>query len=254
MKVIDQLLSNKQQTSLPQHVAIIMDGNGRWARQRFLPRVAGHKAGVESARQVVKNCAKRNIKVLSLFAFSSENWRRPAQEVSYLMELFLTGLEREVKMLHENNIQLRFIGDRARFNEKLRQKITEVENLTCKNSGMVLIIAADYGGRWDITQAVCKLTQEVEAGSLSSSAITPELISSKLSFGDLPDPDLFIRTSGELRISNFMLWQLAYSELYFSQTLWPDFDEKELDNALVQYADRERRFGRSSEQVSESSC
>lgn len=242
------------ESRLPQHVAVIMDGNGRWARQRFLPRVAGHRAGVEAARQVVKNCAKRNIKVLSLFAFSSENWRRPPQEVSYLMELFLTGLEREVKMLHENNIQLRFIGNREHFNEKLQQKISEVENLTCKNSGMVLIIAADYGGRWDVTQALCKLTQEVEAGRLSSSDITPELISSKLSFGDLPDPDLFIRTSGELRISNFMLWQLAYSELYFSQTLWPDFDEKELDNALTQYADRERRFGRSSEQVKESSC
>lgn len=242
------------ESKLPHHIAIIMDGNGRWARQRFLPRVAGHRAGVESARQVVKNCAKRNIKVLSLFAFSSENWRRPAQEVSYLMELFLGGLEREVNMLHENNIQLRFIGNRERFSEKLRQKISEVENLTGKNSGMILIIAADYGGKWDITQAVCKLAQEVEAGKLASAEITPELISSKLSFGDLPDPDLFIRTSGELRISNFMLWQLAYSELYFSQNLWPDFDEKELDNALAEYADRERRFGRSSEQASESSC
>jgi undecaprenyl diphosphate synthase len=231
-------------SSLPQHVAIIMDGNGRWAKQRFLPRIAGHKAGVEAARQAVKNCAKRNIKVLSLFAFSTENWRRPAQEVSYLMDLFITGLEREVNMLHENNIQLRFIGDRAHFNEKLSQKIVEVENLTCKNSGMILIIAADYGGKWDITQATRKLVQEVEAGRLSSTEVTPELISSKLSFADLPDPDLFIRTSGELRISNFMLWQLAYSELYFCNTLWPDFDEKELDSALARFADRERRFGK----------
>ena len=235
------------QSRLPQHIAIIMDGNGRWARKRFLPRVAGHRAGVESARQVVKNCVKRNIKVLSLFAFSSENWQRPDQEVSYLMELFLTGLEREVGMLHEHNVQLRFIGDRTRFSEKLRQKIQEVEGLTKNNSGMVLIIAVDYGGKWDITQAANKLAQAVEAGTLSSADITPELISSKLSFADLPDPDLFIRTSGEVRISNFMLWQLAYSELYFCNTLWPDFDDKELDNALAQYADRERRFGRRNE-------
>jgi len=232
-------------SSLPQHVAIIMDGNGRWAKHRLLPRIAGHKAGVEAARQVVKNCAKRNIKVLSLFAFSTENWRRPVQEVNYLMDLFIAGLEREVSMLHENNIQLRFVGDRTRFSEKLRQKIFEVENLTCKNAGMILIIAADYGGKWDITQAVHKLAQEVEAGKLSSVDVTPELISAKLSFSDLPDPDLFIRTSGELRISNFMLWQLAYSELYFCNTLWPDFNEKELDNALARFADRERRFGSS---------
>jgi undecaprenyl diphosphate synthase len=231
----------------PQHIAIIMDGNGRWAKQRFLPRIAGHKAGVESARQVVKNCVKRNIKVLSLFAFSSENWRRPDQEVGYLMEIFLTGLEREVGMLHDNNVQLRFIGDRTRFSEKLRQKILEVESLTKHNSGMVLIIAVDYGGKWDITQAASQLAQEVEAGTLSSADITSDLISSKLSFADLPDPDLFIRTSGEVRISNFMLWQLAYSELYFCNTLWPDFDEKELDNALAQYADRDRRFGRRNE-------
>lgn len=239
-------------SSLPQHVAIIMDGNGRWAKQRFLPRIAGHKAGVESARRVVKNCVKRNIKVLSLFAFSSENWRRPAQEVSYLMELFLVGLEREVTMLHENNIQLRFIGDRTRFNEKLCQKIIEVEQLTSNNKGMVLLIAVDYGGKWDITGAAQQLAQEVEAGKLRSSDITSELIASKLSFADLPDPDLFIRTSGELRISNFMLWQLAYSELYFCHSLWPDFDEKELDSALAHYADRDRRFGTSSEEMSKS--
>lgn len=237
--------------SLPQHVAIIMDGNGRWARQRFMPRIAGHRAGVEAARQVVKNCAKRNIKVLSLFAFSSENWRRPPQEVSYLMELFLTSLEAEVHTLHENNIQLRFIGDRSRFNKKLVDKIQEVENLTCKNTGMILIIAVDYGGQWDICQAVRQITQDVEKGVLASKDITPADISSKLSFADLPDPDLFIRTSGELRISNFMLWQLAYSELYFTDTLWPDFDEKELDKALIHYAERERRYGFSSEQINQ---
>ncbi|VVC75323.1 Ditrans,polycis-undecaprenyl-diphosphate synthase ((2E,6E)-farnesyl-diphosphate specific) [Aquicella siphonis] len=238
-------------SSLPQHVAIIMDGNGRWAKKRFLPRVAGHKAGVESARRIVRNCAKHKIKVLSLFAFSSENWRRPAQEVSYLMELFLTGLEREVGMLHENNVRLRFIGDRSKFNEKLCSKITEVEHLTAANTGMTLIIAADYGGQWDICQAVRELARSVEAGTLSSQDITPELIRRNLSFADLPDPDLFIRTSGELRISNFMLWQLAYSELYFTETLWPDFDEAELEKALSHYAERERRFGYSSDQLNE---
>lgn len=236
--------------SLPQHVAIIMDGNGRWANQRFMPRIAGHRAGVEAARQVVKNCAKRNIKVLSLFAFSSENWRRPAQEVNYLMELFLTGLEREVSMLHENNVQLRFIGNRNHFSVKLCKKIAEVEELTQGNSGMILLIAADYGGQWDICQAVSKLAQEVEIGVLTSADITPEKIASKLSFAGLPDPDLFIRTSGELRISNFMLWQLAYSELYFTPTLWPDFNESELEKAFMQYASRERRFGDSREQLS----
>ncbi|MBV9575158.1 MAG: isoprenyl transferase [Gammaproteobacteria bacterium] len=235
-------------SSLPQHIAIIMDGNGRWANQRFMPRFAGHRAGVEAARKVVKNCAKRNIKVLSLFAFSSENWRRPAQEVNYLMELFLTGLEKEVSMLHENNIQLRFIGNRNQFSEKLCQKIVEVENLTQQNSGMILIIAADYGGQWDIHQAVCKLANSIEAGTLKSADITPEKIAAHLSFADLPDPDLFIRTSGEVRISNFMLWQLAYSELYFTSTLWPDFNENELEKALAHYTSRERRFGDSREQ------
>jgi undecaprenyl diphosphate synthase len=230
-------------STLPQHIAVIMDGNGRWAKQRFLPRLAGHRAGVEAARQIVKNCAKRNIKVLTLFAFSSENWRRPAQEVGYLMELFLTGLEREVHMLHENNIQLRFIGDRTRFSEKLRRKILEVEELTGSNSGMVLLIAADYGGQWDICQATRQLAQAIEAGQLSSNDITPAMIASKLSFADLPDPDLFIRTSGEVRLSNFMLWQLAYAELFFTNTFWPDFDERELDKALAQYGSRERRFG-----------
>lgn len=239
-------------SNLPQHIAIIMDGNGRWAKHRFMPRVAGHRAGVEAARQVVKNCVKRHIKVVSLFAFSSENWRRPQQEVSYLMEIFLTGLEREVSMLHENNVQLRFIGDRSRFNEKLSNKISEVENLTRQNTGLVLIIAVDYGGQWDICQAVQKLTKEVEQGKLTSQDITPERIANYLSFADLPNPDLFIRTSGELRISNFMLWQLAYSELYFTPVFWPDFDEKELDKALAHYAARERRFGKSSEQLTAS--
>jgi undecaprenyl diphosphate synthase len=238
---------------LPQHIAIIMDGNGRWAKKRFLPRLAGHKAGVDAARNIVKYCAKCQIKVLSLFAFSSENWRRPPEEVDHLMGLFLTGLEREVSMLHENHIQLRFIGNRSRLNAKLQQKIHEVEQLTIRNTGMVLVIAVDYGGQWDIYQAMQQLARDIEAATLTSAAITPELIASKLSFADLPNPDLFIRTSGELRISNFMLWQLAYTELYFTEVLWPDFDEKVLDQALQHYTKRERRYGFSSEQL-EQSC
>ncbi|OGT63389.1 MAG: di-trans,poly-cis-decaprenylcistransferase [Gammaproteobacteria bacterium RIFCSPHIGHO2_12_FULL_45_12] len=234
------------ESTLPRHIAIVMDGNGRWARQRFLPRMAGHQSGVEAARRIVKCCAKKNIKVLSLFAFSRENWRRPDQEVGYLMQLFLKSLEREVGMLHENNIQLRFIGDRQNFNPKLCDKIFEVENLTRANSGMILIMAMDYGGQWDICQATRQLAVQVERGELSSAAITPDHITSKLSFADLPDPDLFIRTSGELRLSNFMLWQLAYAELYFTNTLWPDFDEQALEAALSHFAGRERRFGQSS--------
>jgi undecaprenyl diphosphate synthase len=230
-------------TNLPQHIAIVMDGNGRWAKQRFLPRIAGHRAGVEAARRAVKYCAKNHIKVLSLFAFSSENWRRPEQEVSYLMELFMTGLEREVKTLHEHHIQLRFIGARENFSEKLRQKIRDVEQLTAQNTGLVLIIAADYGGQWDMMQAMRQLAVEIEVGQLSSQAITPEKIASKLSFADLPDPDLFIRTSGEYRISNFMLWQLAYAELFFTETLWPDFDESALEKAIHNFANRDRRYG-----------
>lgn len=229
---------------LPEHVAIIMDGNGRWASQRFLPHLAGHKAGVEATRSAVKFCVKNQIKVLSLFAFSSENWQRPAQEVGYLMDLFLTGLKREAKTLHENHVRVRFIGDRTHFNDKLVRKITDVETLTAQNSGLVLLIAVDYGGQWDICQATQRLAQQVEQGKLSAADFTPERIASQLAFADLPDPDLFIRTSGELRISNFMLWQLAYSELYFTDVLWPDFNEDEFSRALAEYASRERRFGK----------
>lgn len=235
--------------NIPQHIAVIMDGNGRWAKKRLMPRIAGHKAGLDTARKVVRHCAQKGVKVLTLFAFSSENWRRPVEEVGYLMELLLLSLDREVKMLHENNIQLRFIGDRQRFNEKLCNKIHDVEQLTAQNTGMVLIIAADYGGQWDIVQAVQKISSDVTAGVLSTQDITADIISQHLSFADLPDPDLFIRTSGEIRISNFMLWQLAYSELYFTPVFWPDFNEEELDKALAQYAGRERRFGHSGEQL-----
>tara|TARA_R110000868_G_scaffold113997_8_gene305829 strand:- start:189 stop:941 length:753 start_codon:yes stop_codon:yes gene_type:complete len=241
-------------TSVPQHIAVIMDGNGRWAKKRFMPRLAGHRAGVEAARQIVKNCARRQIKVLTLFAFSSENWRRPKTEVSHLMELFLTGLEREAAELHKNNIRLRFIGDRHRFSDRLIQKITEVEQQTKENSGMTLQIAADYGGQWDITRAAQQLVKEAVAGTLGVDDVTPEAIASRLSFSDLPDPDLFIRTSGEMRISNFLLWQLAYAELYFTTVLWPDFDEEQLIQALQHYAKRERRYGYSGEQIGELSC
>lgn len=238
-------------SNLPQHIAIIMDGNGRWAKKRFLPRIAGHRAGVETVRKAVKFCSKNQIKVLSLFAFSSENWRRPVLEVNFIMDLLLNSLSREIDELNKNNVQLRFIGDRTKFNEKLRFKISEVEKVTGQNKGLVLIIAADYGGQWDITQAAAQLAKEVEEGKLASSDITSQKFASKLSFSDLPDPDLFIRTSGEIRISNFMLWQIAYSELYFTNTLWPDFDEKELEKALAHFANRERRFGLSGEQLGE---
>ena len=244
----------KPAASLPQHIAVIMDGNGRWAKKRFMPRLAGHRAGVESARRIVKSCARRGIKVLTLFAFSTENWRRPQQEVNHLMDLFLTGLEREVSELVKNNIQLRFIGDRHRFNEKLLKKINEVELETRQNTGMTLVIAADYGGKWDITQAAQKLAREALAGNIQAEDITEESITSRLSFADLPDPDLFIRTSGEMRISNFLLWQLAYAELYFTDIHWPDFDDEELEKALAQYTKRERRYGYSSEQLGELSC
>lgn len=238
------------QKHLPEHIAIVMDGNGRWAKKRFLPRVAGHRAGVESARKVVRRCAELGIKVLTLFAFSSENWRRPAAEVGYLMDLFLSGLDREVKMMHANNIQLRFIGNRTHFSNKLIAKIKEVEQLTVNNTGLVLIIAADYGGQWDICQAVKKISEAIQTGQCNVADITPAYFASQLSFGDLPDPDLFIRTSGELRLSNFMLWQIAYTELYFTDTLWPDFNEAELEKSLIHFAGRERRFGKRSDQLS----
>lgn len=228
---------------LPAHVAIIMDGNGRWAKKRFLPRVAGHRAGVEAARRIVKHSLHRGIQVLTLFAFSSENWSRPALEVSALMEIFFAGLEREVHQLHEHGVRLRFIGNRARLSEKLRCKMQEVEAITRDNKGMVLMIALDYGGQWDICEAVRSLARDVEASVLKSEAITPEHISARLSFADLPNPDLLIRTSGELRLSNFLLWQLAYSELYFTEKTWPDFDEAAYDHALLTYQQRDRRYG-----------
>lgn len=236
---------------LPRHVAIIMDGNGRWAKKKGRPRFFGHRAGVEAVRNVVKHCIERGVQVLTLFAFSSENWRRPKQEVSLLMELFMTALDREVKRLHKNNVQLRIIGDRSAFGEKLCQRIDESEALTRHNSGLTLVVAANYGGRWDVAQAAARLAQQARDGQIDPQEITPELIRGHLSLSDLPEPDLFIRTGGEQRISNFLLWQLAYTELYFTDTLWPDFDDLAFDQALESFAQRQRRFGKTGDQIAQ---
>jgi undecaprenyl diphosphate synthase len=231
----------------PRHVAIIMDGNGRWARQRMMPRVAGHKRGVETVREMVRACIERGIEHLTLFAFSSENWRRPEAEVNTLMELFVLALEREVDKLHKNGVRLCIVGNLERFGPRLNKLISEGEMLTRDNSRLTLNIAANYGGRWDILQAVNKLLQERGAAE----EVTEADIARRLCLSDTPEPDLFIRTGGEHRISNFLLWQLAYTELYFTDTLWPDFDATALDAAIESYRKRERRFGRTSEQLSE---
>jgi undecaprenyl diphosphate synthase len=232
--------------SVPRHIAVIMDGNGRWAKQRFMPRVAGHQRGVEALREVVKACRDLGVEYLTVFAFSSENWRRPAEEVSFLMSLFLIMLEREVAKLHQNNIRLKIIGDRSRFDDKLKQTMREAEQLTANNSALTLTIAANYGGRWDVMQAVQTMLREHPQ---LVQTFTEEDLQPYLSMSDAPEPDLFIRTGGEQRISNFILWQLAYTELYFTETLWPAFGRSELDKAIASYQKRERRFGRTSEQL-----
>lgn len=236
-------------SNLPRHVAIIMDGNGRWAQKRGLPRVAGHKAGVETVRAVIQACAEKGIEVVTLFAFSSENWRRPKKEVTLLMGLFLTALQREVKKLHKNGVQLRIVGDVSAFDKKIQEQITKSEELTKDNNKLILNIAANYGGQWDITESVKAIAQQVQSGTLKADEITPEQISQNLSMSDLPEPDLFIRTGGEKRISNFLIWQLAYSELYFTDTLWPDFDRIAFDDALNSFAVRQRRFGHTGDQI-----
>lgn len=246
-------MSVKQETEVgptrPGHVAIVMDGNGRWAQRRKLPRHAGHPAGVESVREIVEVAIARGIKVLTLFAFSSENWNRPPTEVSLIMDLFMRALQREAKKLHRNNVRLSIIGNREALSKKLQQRIDKVEEMTAGNSGLVLQVAANYGGRWDITQAAIKLAKQVAGGELDADSITEAHLSAQLSFADLPDPDLFIRTGGEQRISNFMLWQSAYTEFYFSELLWPDFREAAFDQALDAYANRQRRFGLTGEQI-----
>ncbi|KLV08503.1 UDP pyrophosphate synthase [Photobacterium aquae] len=235
--------------SLPKHVAVIMDGNGRWAKAKGKPRVFGHKAGVEAVRKTVSAAKRLGIQVVTLFAFSSENWRRPEDEVSLLMELFITVLGREVKRLHKNNIRLQVIGDTARFSERLQRKIAEAEALTADNTGMTLNVAANYGGQWDILQAAKRLVQQAADGGLMASDINEKMLSQGLSTAGLPDVDLLIRTSGECRISNFMLWQTAYAELYFTPRHWPDFDESSLADAVAWFVNRERRFGCTGEQI-----
>ncbi len=234
---------------IPRHVAIIMDGNGRWAKARRRPRTEGHRAGVNATRRVVRACADRGVEVLTVFAFSSENWQRPAEEVSALMELFFFALRREARQLARNGIRLRIIGDRSGFPERLQREIAAAEATTADGQRMLFQVAANYGGRLDIVQAARELAQAAAAGRLDPDAIDPDTLAGHLSTAGQPDPDLFIRTGGEQRISNFLLWQLAYTELYFTDVLWPDFDEQELDRALAFYARRERRFGRISEQL-----
>jgi undecaprenyl diphosphate synthase len=229
---------------VPRHVAIIMDGNGRWAKKRFLPRVGGHRKGVEAVREVVKACAEVGVGYLTLFAFSSENWRRPAEEVSFLMQLFLRSLEQEVGKLHDNGIRFKVAGDLSAFDERIVELIRRGEELTAGNAGLTLTIAANYGGRWDILQAAerCR-AQDPQA------PITEARLAAQLSMSYAPEPDLFIRTGGEQRVSNFLLWQLAYAEFYFTEALWPDFGRAALFEAFASYRKRERRFGRTSEQL-----
>ncbi|BBL33865.1 ditrans,polycis-undecaprenyl-diphosphate synthase ((2E,6E)-farnesyl-diphosphate specific) [Nitrosomonas stercoris] len=235
--------------AIPKHVAIIMDGNGRWAKRRFLPRIAGHKQGVEAVRGTIRACIEREISHLTIFAFSSENWRRPAEEVKLLMQLFLTALEREVANLHENGIRFRVIGDLSKFDPKIVACVRQGEQLTADNTRLYFTVAANYGGRWDIIQAVRKMIAQNLNPNIDFSETD---LSKYLAMADAPEPDLFIRTGGECRISNFLLWQLAYTELYFTDTLWPDFDASVLDKAILSYQQRERRFGRTSEQLANS--
>jgi undecaprenyl diphosphate synthase len=236
---------------VPRHVAVIMDGNNRWAKKRLMPGVSGHKAGVDAVRAVVETSAEKGIEVLTLFAFSSENWRRPEKEVNALMQLFIVALEREVKKLHKNNIRLIVMGDKSAFQQKIQNLIAGAEQLTADNDRMTLVIAANYGGQWDIAQAAKRIAQDVEAGKLSAEDINEQLFHKYTSLNELPAPDLMIRTGGEERISNFMIWQTAYSEFYFSDALWPDFKQKEYKKALAAFANRVRRFGRTDDQLKE---
>lgn len=229
--------------TLPRHIAIVMDGNGRWAKQRNLPRIAGHKVGVDSVRAIVESCSNKGVEVLSLFAFSSENWNRPTREVNFLMRLFLQTINKEIPRFQKHNIRFQYIGDLSAVDQKLQARFNKAQEVTSQNTGLRLIIALNYSGRWDITQAVRKLGSEIENGTLKAQDITSEKIAKNICLSELPEPDLFIRTSGELRLSNFMLWQLAYTELYFTDIFWPDFREAAFEEALTAYATRDRRFG-----------
>jgi undecaprenyl diphosphate synthase len=233
----------------PKHIAIIMDGNGRWAEARGMPRHAGHKEGVRPVRMCIEECARRGIPALTLFAFSSENWQRPGVEVTSLMQLFLEAIDSEVAELHKNKVRLRFIGDRHALSVKLQSRMAASEELTAANPGLKLQVAVSYGGRWDIVQAARRLAAQVASGALRLDAVTEERFARELNLGEIPDPDLFIRTGGDHRISNFLLWNLAYTELHFCETLWPDFEVPHLESALHAFASRERRFGKTAEQL-----
>lgn len=233
----------------PRHIAIIMDGNNRWAKERRLPGLAGHKAGVDCVRSVIEGCVEQGVEALTLFAFSSENWKRPPLEVKGLMELFKLALDRESKKLQKNNIRLRVVGDKTAFSPSLQKKIAKAEEMTAGCDGLQLNIAANYGGRWDIVSTAQSLAQRCLDGTLSPESITEDFFSSQMSLSELPEPDLCIRTGGEQRISNFLIWQFAYTELYFSPLYWPDFDKHALADAIDSYCGRERRFGRTSEQL-----
>lgn len=235
--------------AVPRHIAIIMDGNNRWAKRHRKGSLSGHKAGVSSVRSVVEGCAELGVEALTLFAFSSENWQRPALEVKGLMELFAFALDREVKKLHKHNIRLNIIGDKSRFSQSLQNKIDKAERLTAENSGLILNIAANYGGQWDIVQAAQRFAEACLRGESKPEDLNEELFSSYISLHDQPRPDLCIRTAGEQRISNFLIWQMAYSEYFFSDLLWPDFDKYALADAIQSYLTRERRFGKTSEQL-----
>ncbi|MGB5290902.1 MAG: polyprenyl diphosphate synthase [Lysobacterales bacterium] len=235
--------------TIPGHIAIVMDGNGRWARKRNRPRSMGHQAGLKALRKTIQQCVRLGVKTLTVFAFSSENWNRPAGEVSRLMEIFLRALDKEVDELHENGVSVRFIGDLTAFKPALQTKMAEAQTLTAGNERLVANVAVNYGGRWDITQAAIRMAREVAEGGLSLDGIEEPQLAQFLSLAHSPDPDLFIRTGGEMRISNFLLWQSAYTEFYFTPVLWPDFNEQCLEQAISAFESRERRFGRTSEQV-----
>ncbi len=243
------IITSEQAGAVPRHVAIIMDGNGRWARARHLPRGAGHRAGVKSVRAVVEESIRQRVEVLTLFAFSSENWRRPRPEVDFLMQLFLTALRSEVKKLKQNGGRLRVIGDLGAFPERLRQEIAEAEVATAANTQLTLQIAANYGGRWDLTEATRRIAQAAVAGQLDPVTLNEATLATQLATSGLPDPDLLIRTGGEQRLSNFLLWQSAYAELYFTDLMWPDFGAAAYAEALADFGRRHRRFGQTSEQV-----
>ena len=240
--------------SVPTHVAVIMDGNGRWAEQRAKPRNAGHRAGVRAVRATVEHAARRGVSHLTLFAFSSENWQRPADEVSNLMNLFVEALQREVADLHRNKVRLEFVGERERLEARLLKKIAAAEAQTAANDGLHLVVAVAYGGRWDIAQAAREVARKVADGEIAVDDVDENAIAAEMQFADMPDVDLLIRTGGEQRISNFLLWNLAYAELWFCDTLWPDFDENSFDAALEYFARRQRRYGRTGAQLEVAGC